>query len=157
MEFKPCPFCGSRNIRKEWNSGKPEECFTCRAVFNMRHADHWNERANPVSFATFCAALGCPTEADIESHIHAGLRSMDKAALTRYRKTLKQMHAQIQDATHAYQALIEAGIITRPVEPTIDAIASGHPDNPATEAARRILAKKAARAKNAHTESHDNV
>jgi len=105
-----------------------------------------------ISIDTFCKIIGAPTNADILGHIHAGLRSMDKAPLRRYHAKRDEMFAKHQDATHIYQALCEAGVISRPRKPTREEIAAGDPTLPHVQAARRVLEKQSICAKNAHTE-----
>ena len=92
----------------------------------------------------FAKLHGLTTTADVESHIHAGLRSAPQT------KTFKRFYAngllrrqEERDRTKAaYAAAIASGEILAPPEPTLVDRASGHPDNHSVQAARRLLLKR---------------
>ena len=105
------------------NNSKPVICFNRWAAMNRR-----------------------VTDADVDSHIHAGLRSAPTTKT--YARWNKKRLKELQDARDAakaeYMALVEAGVI--PVV-AIDRIAelqakaAGLPELAATQAARRLLEK----------------
>ena len=95
----------------------------------------------------FARERGLTTTADVDSHIHAGLRSAPQTkTYARWNKAkLEKLQAE-RSATHAaYQAAIDAGEIREMTSrERLEATANGHDDNPAVQAARRLLAKRAA-------------
>lgn len=100
-----------------------------------------------MTLEAFAKARGLLTEADVQSHIHAGLRSAPTTKT--YARWNKRKLAELQDAQDAtvaaYEAAVDAGEIERPKPLTLEERAAGHPDNPSTQAALRLLAKRNAR------------
>lgn len=96
------------------------------------------------SLAQFAKEVGGCTEADVQSHLHAGMRSLPngKSAKLKYMRELGRLWCLRTKTTRLYQAAIESGDFKRPGKPTLEEIASGHPDNPSTQAAARLIAKK---------------
>lgn len=103
----------------------------------------------PLTIAQFAAEHGLVTSADVESHIHAGLRS--KPQTKTYDRWFARELARLQNerdaTTAAYRRAVEAGDI-RPhsAAEQLNAAASGHEDNISTQAAQRVLAKRQERA-----------
>lgn len=96
------------------------------------------------TLAQFAHERGLITDADVQGHIHAGLRSMPttKTYARWNKRRLGDLQAARDDTKAAYQAAIEAGEIVAPPKPTLEERAKGHPDNPSTQAAIRLLAKR---------------
>ena len=88
---------------------------------------------------------GLVTTADVDSHIHAGLRSKPQPkSYDRWNaQTLKSLQNARDATVAAYLAAIASGDI-RDMTPRekLEATANGHPDNKATQAAKRILMKR---------------
>lgn len=102
-----------------------------------------------MSLEAFARLHGLTTTADVQGHIHAGLRSKPttKTYQRWYDRRLAELSAA-RDATEAaYRAAVAAGAVREPtVLERLHATAAGHPDNPSVAAAQRVLAKRAARA-----------
>lgn len=85
------------------------------------------------------------TDADVQGHIHAGLRS--KPTTKTYARWYDRKLRELQDARDAtrtaYRAALASGELVAPERPSLDVVAAG--EGSAAEAARRILAKRAAR------------
>lgn len=99
-----------------------------------------------IGLEEFARETGGVTEHDVQSHIHAGLRScrQTQSHVRWYEATFADLSRR-RDATEAaYEAAIAAGEIARPAAATLEDRAAGHPDNASTAAAQRLLAKKAA-------------
>jgi len=95
----------------------------------------------------FAAERGMKTDADVQGHIHAGLRSAPttKTYARWNARALAELQAAAAATKAAYRAAIDAGEIDAPRRTLADA-AAGHPDNASTQAAIRMLAKRAASA-----------
>lgn len=92
----------------------------------------------------FARERGLVTTADVDSHIHAGLRSKPQTRTYQrwYDNELTRLQAARDETMRLYRAEIEAGRLVAPT--ALDryaATAAGHPDNPSTQAAKRMLAK----------------
>ncbi len=87
------------------------------------------------------------TSADVESHIHAGLRSMPTTKT--YKRFFERKLAELQDkrdaTTAAYRAALESGEVVAPPKRSLEEIATG--EGSAAEAARRVILKREARRK----------
>ena len=95
----------------------------------------------------FAAERGLITDADVQGHIHAGLRSAPTTKT--YRRWNERRLAELQAARDATKRMYEAAIASgtvKPLLPSLERTAAGHPDNPSTQAAQRVIAKRAARA-----------
>lgn len=96
-----------------------------------------------LNLVQFAQEIGGVTSYDVESHIHGALRS--KPAAKTFQRWFDRRLAELQaarDRTVAlYRAEVAAGRIIEPRR-TLEDIASGHPDNPSVQAARRLLEKK---------------
>lgn len=103
----------------------------------------------------FAAERGMVTDADVASHIHAGLRSMPTTkTYKRWNEKQTDRLKGLRDETkRAYEAALVAGEVVAPPKPTTEEIALGHPDNPSVQAARRLLERKAARAQSVKVEA----
>lgn len=104
-------------------------------------------RAKTQNFVQFATERGLTTDADVLSHIHAGLRSMPTTKTYKRwnESTLARLSAE-RDAAHiAYRKAIADGEVIEPAAATLEEVAAGHPDRQATQAALRLLAKRAAR------------
>lgn len=99
----------------------------------------------------FAVERGMVTDHDVLSHIHAGLRSMPTTKTYARRNSQELRRLQVaRDATvAAYQAAVESGDIIPPPKPTLEDRASGHPDLASTQAAIRLLGKRAQRQQSA--------
>lgn len=93
----------------------------------------------------FARKRGLLTDYDLRSHIHAGLRSAPTTkTYARWNKRETERLAQAAAETaRLYEEAIQCGKILRPAKPTLEEIAAGNPDNTATQAAQRLLAKRA--------------
>lgn len=82
------------------------------------------------------------TVSDVDAHIHAGLRSAPQTkTYTRWYYTTLHALQDARDATSRdYEASVAAGAVTKPAAPTLQQRADD-----GNEAARRVLAKRAAR------------
>lgn len=105
-----------------------------------------------LDFIAFCAANGLTGDADIQGHIHANLRSKPatKAHDRRWIARLKLLNAERDASKVLYQAALAAGAYQKRTPPTLAEIAEGHPDSPQVQAARRVVARRAARQKAAN-------
>lgn len=95
----------------------------------------------------FARLRGLVTDADVQGHTHAGLRSAPQTKTYKrfYERKLLELLNAWGATKKAYEAAIEAGEILRPARRTTEEIAQGHPDLASTQAALRILAKREAR------------
>ena len=93
----------------------------------------------------FAAERGMVTDFDVQGHIHAGLRSMPttKTYARWFEAKLSELMAQRDMTIAAYEAAVESGDIRRPPPATLEERANGHPDLASTQAAIRLLAKRA--------------
>lgn len=108
--------------------------------------------APTLSLAEWAALHQRITTADVDGHIHAGLRSMPttKTFARRYEKRLRELQ-DARDATVAdYRASVARGDIVEPARQSIAEVAAG--EGPRAEACRRVLAKRAARVAAMRTE-----
>lgn len=99
------------------------------------------------SLAQFAAERGLKTDYDLRSHIHAGLRSAPQTKTYKrwYEAETQRLLEASAETARLYAAAIEAGEIAAPRKPTREEIAAGHPDLASTQAAKRLIAKIAAR------------
>lgn len=87
------------------------------------------------------------TTADVDGHLHAGLRSkpQTKTYDRWFNAKLTELQAARDATMTAYQAAVQRGEIRTPESLSrrekLEISAAGHPDNEATQAARRLLAK----------------
>ncbi len=101
----------------------------------------------------FAKAHGLITTADVDGHIHAGLRSKPQTkTYDRWNAAELKRLQDARDATHrAYREAIARGDIREPSSlERLQDTAAGHPDNQSTQAAQRILAKRAAKREKAN-------
>ena len=117
---------GTLSFEQEINTSKP----------------HVNAVQNYVQFAV---AHGFPTDADVQGHIHANLRSMptSKAHKRRWDAAMLDLQTRRDAGKAAYRVALNSGSVVAPPAPTLEERASGHPDNPSTQAAQRLLEKRA--------------
>lgn len=90
-------------------------------------------------------ANGYVTTADIDGHIHAGLRCKPntKTFDRFYFGKLKELQANRSKGVEAYTKALENGEIREPTRiERLRATAKGHPDNASVQAARNILKKQ---------------
>lgn len=105
-----------------------------------------------LTFNQWATENGKVTTADVDSHIHAGLRSapQTKAFKKFYETKLKELMDARMHALVEYQELIKNGSIKELTkDEKLILTANGHEDNIATHAARRICAKRGLDWKNA--------
>ena len=103
-----------------------------------------------MTLVQFAVERGLTTTADVQAHIHAGLRSAPttKTYVRWNKRKLEQLQDERDATICAYRAAITAGEIKEPKQTGLDALrekAAGHPDNPSVQAAKRLLAKVEAR------------
>jgi len=101
-----------------------------------------------MTFAAWCAWTGTTGDADVDGHIHAGLRSApDTKSYRRWHAwRLRTLQDERDASRSAWREAIERGLIREPTsDERLRAIAGGHEDNAATHAARRVMDKRAAR------------
>lgn len=93
----------------------------------------------------FAVEHGMVTDHDVLAHIHAGLRSMPttKAYARRNSQELRRLQLARDASLAAYQAAVDSGDVIQPSKPTLEERASGHPDLASTQAAIRLLKKRA--------------
>lgn len=101
-------------------------------------------RMNLTQFAT---SQGLPTSHDVESHIHAGLRS--KPTTRTYQRwfdaELARLQAGRDKAVRIFREMVAQGlIIDADADVDLERKTQGHPDNPSVQAARRLLEKRRA-------------
>jgi hypothetical protein len=101
------------------------------------------------TLAEFAKEHGLITTADVDGHIHAGPRSAPQTK-TYHRRNANRL-ASLQAARDATVAAYRAAIASRRIREATSGerllmTVAGHPDNLATQAAQRVLAKRAARA-----------
>ena len=96
----------------------------------------------------FARAYGLVSTADVDSHIHAALRSCTQTKTFKrfYDRKLAELQAARDETVRRYKAAIASGEIREPTSlEQLAAAANGHSDNLSTQAAMRVLAKRAAR------------
>jgi hypothetical protein len=101
--------------------------------------------ARVLNLVQFACETGGTTDHDVESHIHAGLRSAPttKTHKAFYERKLRELQAKRDDTRAAYDRAVASGEIVPPAKPTLEEIASG--EGQAAEAARRLIAKRDAK------------
>ena len=102
----------------------------------------------PMSLARFAQERGLKTMYDVRSHIHAGLRSAPQTKTYQrwYEAETKRLLAAAAETEAMYRKAIADGDIAEPRAATLEEKAQGHPDLASTQAAIRLLEKRAARA-----------
>lgn len=94
----------------------------------------------------FAREFGGTTDADVQGHIHGALgpsgRS-SKAMQRRFQRRLEELQAQRDETRARYRAALERGEFKAPGPVPLEEVARG--EGEAAEAARRVLAKRAAR------------
>jgi hypothetical protein len=103
-----------------------------------------------MNFVQFCTQRGLTTDYDVESHIHAGLRSAPTTKTYKrwFEKRLNDLQGARDYAKAEYAKAIASGEIVVANETRRERLmrlAEGHPDNESVQAARRLLAKMQAR------------
>jgi hypothetical protein len=100
-----------------------------------------------MNIVQYALKFGGVTDADVQGHIHAGLRSAptSKTYQRWYQKRLRELQNARDETKRRYEASIASGEIAPPREMSrierLREISKGHPDNAATQAAIRMLAK----------------
>jgi hypothetical protein len=97
------------------------------------------------TLAQFASRNGLVTTADVDGHIHAGLRSKPQTKTYQrfYDKKLDELQTARDQTSAAYQDAIASGEVRGPsATERLIATANGHEDNSATQAARRVLEKR---------------
>ena len=100
------------------------------------------------TFEQFAAENGLVTTADVDGHIHAGLRSkpQTKTYDRWFAAKLAQLQKAREDARRIYRTAIARGEFREPTSfERLESKAAGHDDNASVQAARRVLAKREAR------------
>lgn len=93
----------------------------------------------------FARETGGVTDADVDGHLHAGLRAagQPKTYHRWFAKRLKELQDARTTTLAAFYGAIERGEIRPPTEQEkLKASAKGHPDNESVRAAQRLLEKK---------------
>ena len=100
-----------------------------------------------MNLVQFAMATGGTTTADVDGHIHAGLRSAPQTKTHKrfHEGTLLELQEKRDATVEAYELAIAEGWIHRPEPTTLQERAVGDPDMPSTQAAMRLLAKRKAR------------
>lgn len=101
-----------------------------------------------MNLTQYCREHGYPTSHDVQSHIHAGLRS--KPTTKTYQRWFDAELRRLQDgrdegARRFREAIASGEIIDADATLDLDRVAQGHPDNASTQAAQRLLEKRAKR------------
>lgn len=101
-----------------------------------------------MNVAQFCKLHGLTDDDAVQGHIHAGLRSKpnSKTFSRFYERKLRELQDARDHARLLYRAAVARGDVIEPARKTIEEIAAGDPAMASTQAAIRILAKRAARA-----------
>lgn len=94
----------------------------------------------------YAKETGGKTDADVQGHIHAGLRSVKQTKTYRrfFDTKLRDLQRQADVTRDAYRAAIAAGEIVAPAKPSLEETAKG--EGEAAAAARRLIEKRVARA-----------
>ncbi|TEA78680.1 hypothetical protein [Allopusillimonas ginsengisoli] len=98
-----------------------------------------------MNLTQFAAMLGLPTSHDVESHIHAGLRSAPTTKTYKrwFDSELRRLQAGRDEAVRRFRAAVTAGeIVDADADVDLERVAQGHPDNISTQAAKRLLEKR---------------
>lgn len=105
--------------------------------------------------AQYARETGGTTDADVESHIHAGLRSVRQTKTYRafFERKLAKLQAARDATREAYRAALAAGELAEPAKATLEEIAMG--EGSAAEAARRLIAKRAGEHKSPARADHN--
>jgi hypothetical protein len=99
-------------------------------------------------YLRYCLAHGLSGDTEIQAHIQANLRCKpsSKAHDRRWIKELRHLNSARDASKAQYRAAVASGAYIPAPPPTLAEIAaSGHPDNRQTQAAVRVLAKRAQR------------
>lgn len=102
-----------------------------------------------MNLTQFAVAVGLPTTHDVESHIHAGLRSKPttKTYQRRFDAELRRLQAGRDEAVRRFRAAVAAGeLVDADSDVDLERKAAGHPDNASTQAALRLIEKRRNRA-----------
>jgi len=102
----------------------------------------------PMTLARFAKERGLTTTADVDSHIHAGLRSKPETKTYDrwHKRRFDELRAARDQTEAAYRAAIDAGEVRELTRiETLRATARGNADNRCVIAARRVLIKRAMR------------
>lgn len=93
----------------------------------------------------FAREFGGKTDADVQGHIHAGLRSAPQTKTYKrfFERKLKELQEARDETRARYRAALERGEFKAPAPPSLEETALG--EDAAAAAARRVLAKRAAR------------
>lgn len=100
-----------------------------------------------MNLTQFAVSMGLPTSHDVESHIHAGLRSKPttKTYQRRFDAELRRLQAGRDEAVRLFREAVASGeIVDADAAIDLERVAQGHPDNRSTQAAIRLLAKRRA-------------
>lgn len=103
-----------------------------------------------MNLTQFCQLHGLPTSHDVQSHIHAGLRCAPTTKTYRrwFDSELKRLQAGRDECLRKFREAVANGeIIDADTCTDLERVAQGHEDHPATQAAKRLLAKRSARKK----------
>lgn len=100
-----------------------------------------------MSYNQYAARHGLVTDYDVQGHIHGGMMAahMPKSYHRRYQKRLLELQEAREDGQRQYASAIEAGQVAPwPELSRIEQLrsrASGDPEMPSVQAAKRILAR----------------
>lgn len=99
-----------------------------------------------LNLTQYAVETGGKTDHDVQSHIHAGLRSVKQTKTYRrwFDAKLRDLQREADVTREAYRAAVAAGEIAMPTKASLEEIAKGNGE--AAAAARRLIAKREARA-----------
>ncbi|MNR71241.1 hypothetical protein D3C71_18550 [compost metagenome] len=100
--------------------------------------------APKLTLAQWARQKGLVLSDAVDAHIHAGLRSAPRTKTFRrwYFAELTRLQDLRDQTLEMYRAAVERGEVVNPDSNRLERLvrtASGHPDNPSVQAARRIL------------------
>jgi hypothetical protein len=101
-----------------------------------------------IDFETFAARHGASEYSEPGLHrLNSSVSTVArKRALARLQATIAEAARERERLQALYDSLVDAGEIRPPTEiEVLQASATGHPDNESTQAAARVLARRAAR------------
>jgi len=101
-----------------------------------------------MNLTQYCREHGYPTSHDVQSHIHAGLRSKPTAKTYQrwFDARLSELQAGRDEGVRQFREAVTAGqIVDADANLDLERVAQGHPDNQSTQAARRLLDKQGKR------------
>ena len=92
MKLKPCPFCGSEDLRRDKPNSFIPEYIHCEDCGGTNGAVSWSTRATDPLMKEMAAALVATDKFADEYHwaIHSSLRRKIKQALQKYQEQVSE-------------------------------------------------------------------